>query len=185
MLYRPDIQRAADAVLAGGVVVYPTEGVFGLGCLPDDARAVAQILRIKQRPAHKGMILIGSSLEQLMPWIEPTDEELGNLRSEVSHPTTWVVTASQCTPEWITGGRNSVAVRICSHPVAAALCDAANSALVSTSANRSGRPAANNPITARYITRNLCQAFVNGHTDPSLGSSEIRRASSGEVLRSA
>ena len=63
------ITVAAEILLAGGVVAYPTEGVFGLGCMPDDASAIIRLLRIKRRDPSKGLILIASRHEQLADWI--------------------------------------------------------------------------------------------------------------------
>ena len=59
------IDRAARIIRSGGVIAYPTEAVFGLGCLPDDERAVMRILHIKRRSWRKGLVLIGASLAQL------------------------------------------------------------------------------------------------------------------------
>ncbi len=184
MLSRPDIQKGADAINRDGLVCYPTEGVFGLGCLPTADEAVARILQFKNRQPEQGLILIAATLEQLEPWIAPTTIELENLLSATSRPTTWVVTSAAATPDWVTGGRNTVAVRLCSHPIAQELCLLTDSALVSTSTNRSGRPAAITAINARYRTRNAVDAFVSGICNPALGASEIRIATSGKVIRS-
>ena len=67
------VMHAADVLLRGGVIAYPTEGVFGLGCLPDDFAAVQRVVAIKQRDASKGLILMAvlfgvlawSSIQQL------------------------------------------------------------------------------------------------------------------------
>ncbi len=185
MFIRADIHKASLALLEGGVICYPTEGVFGLGCLPDDDAAVDRILDIKGRSITQGLILIGADLSQLLPWIAPDDNEFENLQSPVSGPTTWVVNASELTPDWVTGGRDTVAVRICGHPVAQQLCNAAGSALVSTSANRSGRPAVKTAVRARYLLGSAVDAVVGGHTDPNLGASQIRLATTGKTLRSA
>ncbi|MDG1463022.1 MAG: Sua5/YciO/YrdC/YwlC family protein [Gammaproteobacteria bacterium] len=185
MLSRPDIQKGAEAINRDGLVCYPTEGVFGLGCLPTADKAVARILEFKHRQVEQGLILIAATLEHLEPWIAPSAVELDRLRSATSIPTTWVITSSSATPDWVTGGRNTVAVRVCSHPVAQQLCLLSASALISTSTNRSGRPAAFNAINARYRTRNSVDAFVSGTCNPALGASEIRIATSGKLLRGA
>ena len=64
------VQQAVDVLLRGGVIAYPTEGVFGLGCLPDDEHAVKQVVAIKQRDAAKGLILIAATAGQLDDWVD-------------------------------------------------------------------------------------------------------------------
>jgi len=175
------IQKAARIINAGGVVAYPTEGVFGLGCLPDDPHAVARILQIKQRDPAQGLILIASRQAQLSPWIE------GNypLQSDSDHPITWIVPATSAVPSWISGMHDGVAVRITSHPVAAALCDSCGSALVSTSANLSGRPPIRNRHILRRQLRDLVDFIVPGDCGAASGTSEIRDLRSGELVRSS
>jgi len=182
-MIRADIIKAAQAALAGGVVCYPTEGVFGLGCLPHEFEAVQRILDFKGRNAANGVILIGANLPQLLPWIAPSAEELQHLMSDTDTPTTWIMTASPIAPDWITGGRNTVAVRLCSHPVAAALCNACDSALVSTSANRSGHRPADNTIAARLWTKPVADAVVSGTPFAGQGPSKIIDARNGTVIR--
>lgn len=175
------IQKAARIINSGGVIAYPTEGVFGLGCLPDDAHAVARILKIKQRDPAQGLILIASRQSQLSQWIE-TDH---SLQSRADRPITWIVAASSAVPPWIRGMHDSVAVRITSHPVAAALCEYCGSALVSTSANVSGRPATRNRHILRRQFRDLVDFIVPGDCGAASGPSEIRDLRSGELVRSS
>jgi L-threonylcarbamoyladenylate synthase len=141
MMGRPSLARAARIVRAGGVIAYPTEAVYGLGCLPRHAAAVERLLKIKRRSARKGLILIAAELEQLTPYVVlPPEPRLSEVLAGWPGPITWVLDARRGVPRRITGGRASVAVRVTAHPLAAALCRAVGDALVSTSANLSGRP---------------------------------------------
>ena len=176
------IHRASRIVRSGGVIAYPTEGVFGLGCIPDDIDAVARILEIKDRDPDLGLILIASDERQLDPWIV-LPEPATTLSSPVENPITWVVPAHPDTPYWITGTHEGVAVRVTSHPVAAALCAAADSALISTSANVSGRPPTRSPFVLRRNFGAVVDYIVPGACGPARGPSEIRDLASGEVLR--
>jgi len=185
MIIRKDIQDAVEALLSGGVICYPTEGVYGLGCIPYEAEAVYRILNFKQRSVANGVILIGATPEHLLPWIAPTPAEIDNLLSETQQPTTWVVRASPIAPDWITGGRDTVAVRFCTHPVAQQLCIKADSALVSTSANRSGKPPTASPVAARYRMQNFADAIVGGATLSNCGPSAIRLGHDGTIIRPA
>ncbi|MGB5621494.1 MAG: L-threonylcarbamoyladenylate synthase, partial [Gammaproteobacteria bacterium] len=118
------VDRAARALRDGGVVAYPTESVFGLGCDPLEPAAVARILSIKQRRVASGLILLAASVQQLDAYICPSPAERERMLASWPGPLTWVVTASNGVPAWITGGRDSVAVRVTAEPIAAALCRA-------------------------------------------------------------
>ena len=179
MPLRIPIKIAARIINSGGVVAYPTEGVFGFGCLPDDVNAVARILSIKKRDPSKGLILIAADQAQLAEWLAKGCE----LPAVESLPTTWVAPASAAVPSWIRGRHAGVAVRITSHPIANALCKAADSALVSTSANTSGRPASRNPYVLRRQFHGLVDYVVPGRCGPVSGPTNIRDLITGKTLR--
>lgn len=179
------VRRAAHTLLGGGVIAYPTEGVYGLGCLPDYGHAVQRILNLKSRDVSGGLILIAAEIGQLTDWIAPTEAESKRLNSKSDHPVTWIVNAADHTPAWLTGGRATLAVRITTHPIAAALCRATDSALVSTSANRSGRPPARTALQARRWLGEELDAVVGGPLGKAAGPSEIRVAQDNRVIRAA
>jgi L-threonylcarbamoyladenylate synthase len=178
------IRKAARIVRDGGVVAYPTEGVFGLGCRPDDTEAVARILRIKGRDPAMGLILIAADDHPLQRWVDLPDGRQVPA-SSLERPVTWIVPARIAVPASIRGRHTTVAVRITAHPVAAALCRAAESALVSTSANFSGQRPARNIHVLRRNFGALVDCIVPGACGPAAGPSEIRDLLSGTVLRSA
>jgi L-threonylcarbamoyladenylate synthase len=181
----PRLRHAAAVLHAGGVIAYPTEGVYGLGCRPDDGYAVEFLLELKQRPLSAGLILIAANLDQLDGWIAPTPEESRQLLSAPGQqPVTWIVTAGPRTPEWITGGRDTVAVRVTRHPVAAGLCLAGGLPLVSTSANRRGKTPARSALAARLRFGRQLDLIVGGSIGGNPGPTEIRAAASGRVVRS-
>jgi len=133
------LRRVRAHLKQGGVIAYPTESCYGLGCDPRNRRAVMKLLRLKGRPQHKGLILIGSDFSQLQPYASPLDNaQWQKIAPTWPGPITWLLPTSPTTPPWLSGGHRSIAVRIPSHPLAAALCHAVNMPLVSTSANRSG-----------------------------------------------
>ncbi len=180
----PRLRYAAAVLQAGGVIAYPTEGVYGLGCRPTDSNAVEFLLRLKQRPVSAGLILIAANLEQFDGWIAPTPREARQLLSAPgSHPVTWIVTAGPLAPDWITGGRATVAVRVVRHPVAAGLCRASGLPLVSTSANRRGKPPARSALAARLRFGRQLDLILGGATGGNPGPTEIRVAATGRVIR--
>ncbi len=179
-----DVASAAEVVRAGGILAYPTEAVFGLGCNPADSAALTRLLALKRRPEDKGLILIAAEFDQLAGWLgELPPGALERCLASWPGPDTWVVPARPGIPPLLSGGRPTLAVRVTAHPLAAALCRACGHALVSTSANTSGQP----PIVS---AAELARAFGDGLDailDGALGGldrpTRIRDALTGEVLR--
>lgn len=179
------LRCAVRVIRAGGVVAYPTESVFGLGCEPMDEAAVLRILSIKGRAPSKGLIIIGARVAQLETLLAPQSAEiLVPLLASRPDPTTWVLRARPEVPDWLTGGRDSIAVRVTSHPLAAGLCDLYGGPLVSTSANRSGRPPARTTLRAHRLVGDVVDYVLPGATSGAPRPSEIRDAESGRLLRS-
>ena len=179
----PLLRRAGRLIRQGGVVAYPTEAVYGLGCDPGNEDALQRILAIKGRPVRAGFILIAATLDQLDGWIAPTAAERSRLLSGTRQPVTWVVRAGPRAGRILTGGRATLAVRVTGHPVAAALCLAAKVPLVSTSANRHGRPSAHSALEVRRWLGARLDLVVPGPTGGHPRPTEIRLASTGTVLR--
>lgn len=173
-------------MLAGGVIAYPTEGVWGLGCLPLARDAVERILAMKRRPQHKGFLLLASRLRQLEPFVVFPDGPLGTqISASWPGPVTWVLPADPRVPRWLTGGRDTVAVRVTAHPVARALCERVGHALISTSANVSGRPPLRRLLGVRRGLGRRVDYVLPGALGGLGGPTEIRDGRSGRILRSS
>jgi L-threonylcarbamoyladenylate synthase len=176
------VSHAADVLLRGGVIAYPTEGVFGLGCLPDNPLAIQRLLDIKRRDAAKGLILIAANAGQLDGWIDlPEDVVLPE--PDPLHPVTWIVPPGPRVTPLLRGTHAGLAVRITTNPTAIALCLAAASPLVSTSANLSGKPTARNQFILQRQFGGVVDYVVPGDCGPASGPSEIRDFASGSILR--
>lgn len=176
------VKHAGEILLGGGIVAYPTEGVFGLGCLPDNLDAVRRLLDIKQRDAGKGLIIIASRIGQLDGWMALPDGLTLPVPDPAS-PVTWIVPPGERVHPMLRGEHAGLAVRITSNPIAAAICDAVNSPITSTSANLSGRPAARNRFVLRRQFSQRVDYLVPGDCGPAKGASEIRDLRTNEVLR--
>lgn len=134
------IKKAASFLQGGGVIAYPTEAVYGLGCDPFNENAVQRLLNIKQRSLTKGLILIAAKWEHVQSLTEAIPEErMQAVLSTWPGPYTWIFPASVQAPMWITGNFDTIALRITDHPVAQQLCLAFGGPIVSTSANLSGK----------------------------------------------
>ena len=122
----------------GGVIAYPTESCYGLGCDPRNRAAVQKILRLKQRPWHKGLILVAANLAQVRRFIRPlSSAQHATLNQYWPGPYTFLLPASQRAPKLVTGKHTSLAVRVSAHPMVARLTQTLGP-LVSTSANLAG-----------------------------------------------
>lgn len=140
---RLDTQEAAGRLRAGAVLAYPTESCYGLGCDPADREAVARIWSLKGREPGQGVILVGGDWEHLaLYWRDLAERTERLLRHAWPGPVTFLLPPSAAVPDWIRGDHPGVALRWSAHPGTAALCRAFGGALVSTSANRHGEPAA-------------------------------------------
>ncbi len=123
----------------GGLIAYPTEYCYGLGCDPRNRRAVQRLLRLKVRPQHKGLILIAGRSAQLAPYLQTlTHEQQNILRRDGAQAITYLMPAKTSCPRWLRGTHDTLAVRVTAHRGAASLCNSLHMALVSTSANRGG-----------------------------------------------
>lgn len=184
MIPRHCLRAALDALDAGGVIAYPTEGVWGLGCNPFNPRACERLLALKRRPAGKGLILVASEFEQLEPLLRMVDERIEQraLKSWPG-PLTWLWPAEDWVPDWLTGRRNRIAVRVSAHPVVQALCDAYGGPIVSTSANRSGREPARSALQVRRWLGDEVDAIVPGDTGGLGGPTPLRDLLTGMTAR--
>jgi L-threonylcarbamoyladenylate synthase len=180
------IARAARVVRGGGVIAYPTEAVFGLGCNPRDRAAVLRLLAIKRRSWRKGLILIAANLEQVEPYVLlPPEPRRSEVLATWPGPHTWVLAARSAAPRWITGGRDGLAVRVTAHPIARDLCLAVGEAIVSTSANVSRRPAHRRLLRLRRDLGTKVDHVLAGPLGASAEPTSITDARSGRVLRAS
>ena len=177
------IQQAAQKIKQGAVIAYPTEAVWGLGCDPYNETAVRRILEIKQRPEHKGLIVIAGHIQQFADLLTGlSKQQLATLAESWPGPNTWLVPHQQRLPSWVTGEHNTVAIRVSNHPLVQQLC-ALTGPIISTSANPAGKPAATSRLRVeQYFHQQLdavLDAPLGGYRSPSL----IRDLLSGQVIR--
>lgn len=181
-----DLAAAARLLREGGVLAYPTEAVFGLGCNPHDREAFERLFALKRRPPTQGVLLIAADLAQVeryIEWAAVPPAVMQQVRASWPGPHTWVFPRSAEVPAWIAGAHAGIALRVTAHEPAAALCRAFGGALVSTSANPHGQPAARSARTvADYFDDALdgvLDAPLGGQASPSV----IRDALSGVIIR--
>ncbi|WOE30713.1 MULTISPECIES: L-threonylcarbamoyladenylate synthase [unclassified Acinetobacter] len=183
------VTEAAKCLKEGQVLAYPTEAVWGLGCDPYQQQAFQQILKLKQRPIEKGVILLAghiSQVEHLLQHIDPAIQQKiiasWSNRQPTERATTWLLPAGDDIPQWIKGNHAKVAVRVTTHPLCVALCNSFNGFIVSTSANIAGlEPARSLQEANAYFQTEL--NYLNGDLGLSHEPSKIIDAETGIVIR--
>ncbi|MBS3804402.1 MAG: Sua5/YciO/YrdC/YwlC family protein [Oleiphilaceae bacterium] len=167
------LDQARRTVRRGGVIAYPTEGVWGLGCDPWNSGAVSQVLALKGRRPEKGLILVAATIAQVDFLLARLSPAL-RARAEQHWPgpvTCLLPDPGNQVPENVKGRHRTVAVRVSAHPVVSALCHAVDQPLVSTSCNPVGRPPARHPWQVRRYfgdkTVHLVPGALSGYRKPS------------------
>lgn len=179
---QPLIRRS---LRTGGVIAYPTEAVWGLGCDPWDQQAVERILALKQRPVEKGVILVAASVEQVRFLLDPLPQAMQEqAMSFWPGPVTCLLPDRQRqVPDWVRGRHTSIAVRVSDHPVVRALCETAGMPLVSTSCNPAGRQPARHIWQVRRYFGNRLDRIVPGALGGNRNPSRIIDIVTGNQLR--
>lgn len=180
----PVSRRAIAAHLRrGGLIAYPTESCYGLGCDPANRRAVQRVLKLKQRPQRKGLILIASGFHQVARYLlAVSPAEQLKLRNDDTQAVTYLMPTRPSAPRWLRGGHDTLAVRLTAHPFAKNLCRSAGSALVSTSANLSGGKPAKTHAECRRLFGNSVWV-LRGRVGKRKQPSTIRAWVDGRIVR--
>ncbi len=179
------IEQAVTTLQRGGVIAYPTESVFGLGCDPDNLQAVQKILDLKQRAIEKGLILVASSFQQLEKYLQPVKPEIQQrVLASWPGPYTWLWPVKDDVPALLCGQHTTLAVRVSAHPVVQALCTAYGKAIVSTSANLADNEPARNIAEVREYFDDKLDFIVDADIGESAQPTEIRDAITNNVIRS-
>ena len=186
LLNASDVAAGARVVAAGGVIAYPTEACYGIGCDPLNEYALKRVIRLKHRPKGMGLILVAYSIDQLLPFIKLPDKSiLDEPLSSWPGPYTWIFPANPSLPMALRSINNSVAVRVTAHVIASRICAIAGSALVSTSANRHGHLPLRDHRKVTHALGPALDFVVRGRLGSSKKPTQIRDAMSGKLIRAA
>lgn len=171
---------------AGGIVAYPTEAVWGLGCDPANTAALQRLLALKGRDPDKGLILVAATMSQfddLLEGLAPGQRE--QLAASWPGPVTWLVPHHGRVHPLVCGRHTTVALRVSAHPQVAALCAKFGGPLVSTSANPQGRSPARDAAEVRRYFAGALDYLLTGPLGGAHQPTEIRDLASGRVMRPA
>lgn len=176
---------------AGGLIAYPTEAVFGIGCDPFNSAAVYRLLEIKQRDWRKGLILLADSFSTVLKVTQPLNEANWDLLSiSWPGPFTFLIPANEIIPEWVRGEPPpgmppKVAIRIPSHPIARSVCETVGGLIISTSLNITGQPPVRDVFQAKKQWQHLVDYIVPGEVGGQKNPTQIRDLISGECIRAS
>ncbi|MBT4668882.1 MAG: L-threonylcarbamoyladenylate synthase [Candidatus Ruthia sp.] len=134
------VRLATQYLKSGGVISHPTDTIQGLACLPNFEQSMQRILQLKRRSTNKGLILLASNVSYFANYVDDVSQ-LNKIKVSDT-PTTYLLKANQKTSKLLTGRFDTIAIRLTNDPLITKLCQASNSALVSTSANTSGKNSA-------------------------------------------
>lgn len=181
----PDaIADAVATLVTGGVIAYPTEAVWGLGCDPHNEAACMHLLALKSRPLDMGMVLVAAEFAQVAPYLaEVPDAALRQAQASWPGPHTWIFPRSAIVPAWIHGDHAGVAVRVSAHPLVRALCSAFAGVLVSTSANRHGEAVAASSNEIRSMFGDGLGFVLEGELGAQQRPTTIRDVLDGHIVR--
>ncbi|MFK8069092.1 MAG: L-threonylcarbamoyladenylate synthase [Gammaproteobacteria bacterium] len=177
------LKRASQEIENGGVIGYPTETVYGLGCDPWNEKAVFKILTIKKRPVHKGLIVIAADISQLDPLINfPSQQIKAQIVSTWPGPFTWILPTSEHCPKWLSGQHDGLAVRVSSHPLCLALCKLTGP-IVSTSANVANQPPAGSGWEVQMKFNDQLDYILHENLPKKVSPTSIQDAVTGKKIR--
>lgn len=167
------VDRAVEVLRRDGVIVYPTDTIYGLGCDVTSKAAVERIRRIKGRDANKPMSFVCSDLVQVSRYGHVSNFAHRILKRFLPGPYTFVLTATKETPRVFQSKQKTVGIRIPNHPVPLALVEQLGSPVVSTSANESDEEVVTNPVDLERIFGHRVDLIMECGTLPVLASSVI------------
>ena len=141
MYSEQDIQSALQTLRYGGIILYPTDTIWGIGCDATNEVAVQKIYELKQRPDHKSMIVLLAAERDLLQYIAAPDMEVFNYLDSVTKPTTIIYEGALGLADNLLGADGSVGIRVVKDEFCKHLIKRLGKPIVSTSANLSGKPA--------------------------------------------
>ena len=184
MKIEEDIRNAVEVMKKGGVILYPTDTVWGIGCDATNAEAVAKIYQIKQREESKAMICLVDSENRIQRYVRDVPEVAWDVMTLATKPTTVILDGANGLAPNLIAEDGSIAMRITQEEFSKQLCFRMQRPIVSTSANISGKPAAQNYRDIDEEILNavdyVCKSRRNEHK-PHQPSSIIRLRKDGEV----
>lgn len=142
--FEKDVEKSLEVLKQGGIILYPTDTIWGLGCDATNEAATERIYQLKQRPANKSFVVLVASEKDILLHIANPDLAVFEYLEQTQKPTTVIYEHALGLAENVTAADSSVAIRICKEPFCKHLIKRFRKPIVSTSANISGSPSPQN-----------------------------------------
>ncbi|NGM60563.1 threonylcarbamoyl-AMP synthase [Sphingobacterium sp. SGG-5] len=139
---KADLNQALETLKQGGLILYPTDTIWGIGCDATNAEAVEKIFALKGRDQHKSMIVLLHNDNQLASYVQEIPEIAYELIEVTDRPLTIIYSKAKNLPQNVIAADGSIAIRIVDHPFCQQLLQRFRKPIISTSANISGTPSA-------------------------------------------
>jgi L-threonylcarbamoyladenylate synthase len=150
--FTEDLEQCLEVLHRGGIILYPTDTVWGLGCDATNALAVEKIIELKQRPQHKSFVVLVAAERDVLQYVAAPDLAVFDYLQQVPKPTTVIYEQAVGLADNVLAPNGTVAIRICRDEFCRHLIKRFRKPIVSTSANTSGMPA---PSVYREITAEI------------------------------
>ena len=176
-------QRLIRYLKQGGVIAYPTESCYGLGCDPKNKYAVEKILRLKKRARSKGFILISSKINHLYSYMQDLSElQKKEMMNKWPGPHTWLVPASNYCPSWLRGASHNIALRLPKVKSTLNLLNSISFPITSTSANLSHKQSIKTLRACKNLFKNNVK-IIEGNIGSEKKPTTIQDFISNEIIR--
>jgi len=156
-------RQAIKTLKQGGLIAYPSESVYGLGCDAYNLSAISDLLTTKHRSYKKGLIVLVSDIEQARNLIVPlSQQQKGRIQQHTGRATTWLVSKSDKVSPLLAGNHLKLAIRVTTNPTARKLCEMMGGPIVSTSCNRNSKPTTTLDFIVRNKFRRQLDSVISG-----------------------
>jgi L-threonylcarbamoyladenylate synthase len=176
------LSHAAHIIRHGGIIAYPTDTIYGLGCDPYDADAVSRLNDIKQRPQDKQFIVLAGHIDQVKPLVD-IDQEQQHKISQATEPTSWVIEAKPSAPSWLISDSGTITIRISKQADVQRLCHILGHAIISTSANPSGKAPARNALELHKYFHHSVDKILASNQKLTARPSKVIRLCDNHIIR--
>ena len=163
--FEEDVKKATECLKTGGIVLYPTDTIWGLGCNPFDEKAVERLFAVKNRPKEKSLVILLAEARDIIQYVAAPHPDIIDIVSSFTTPTTVIYDGALGFPDNVAHADGSIAIRVTTDPFCKALIKRWGKPLVSTSANLSGEPSPANFSMVSHAIRNNVDYIVEHRQD--------------------
>jgi len=176
------IRHAAHIVRSGGIIAYPTDTIYGLGCDPFNADSIDRLNTVKQRPLGKHFILLCGHIDQIRPLVLLSKAQETTI-TQSNEPISWVVDATPAAPPWLCSEDHTLTIRISRQSDVQRLCQVLGHAIISTSANLSTKKPAKNALQLHKYFHSSVDKILASNKKLNAKPSKIIRLCDNHVIR--